>query len=109
MIPPVEINLPSGLRIMMYPRPARYRWWPFGKVDEGESEQELFRRFAAAVRSVDFDAVANLYDPPYAPTNEVGMSPVLHDLFPALKTKARKPKKKKDDAIQLDLVDEVKT
>lgn len=64
MQPPVELNLPSGLRIVMYPKPPRYRWWPFTKVYDGETELELYQRFAQAIRSVDFNAVANLYDPP---------------------------------------------
>lgn len=64
MTPPVEINLPSGLRIMMFPKPAKYRWWPWGKIEEGETEAELYKRFAQAIRQVDFRTISDLYDPP---------------------------------------------
>lgn len=67
MTPPVEINLPSGLRIMMFPKPAKYRWWPWGKVEEGETEAELYKRFAQAIRQVDFRTISDLYDPPNQP------------------------------------------
>ena len=63
MMAPVEINLPSGLRIMMFPRQPRYKWWPFGKIDDGETEEELYARFAHAIRQVDFKSIADLYDP----------------------------------------------
>lgn len=115
MIAPVEINLPSGLRIVMYARPPRYKWWPFMKLDDGETEQELFKRFAEAVRSVDFHAVANLYDPPYQLGHQnvlskpktdttVATREVLGELLPGLNElfggpKARKPRKKKEAAL----------
>lgn len=59
MIEPVDIILPSGLRIMMYPRPAKYKL--FKKVAEGETPDELYTRFARAIRAIDFESVAKLY------------------------------------------------
>lgn len=61
MIEPVDIILPSGLRIMMYPRPAKYK--NFKKVADGETPSELYARFARAVRAVDFESIARLYSP----------------------------------------------
>ena len=46
---------------MMYPHPAKYKM--FKKVAEGETPNELYNRFAAALRAVDFDALAKLYSP----------------------------------------------
>lgn len=85
MLPPVEINLPSGLRIMMFPRPARYRWWPWAKIEDGETEAELYQRFAQAIRQVDFKSIADLYDPPSR----------LQDLLTALAEPEPKPKARK--------------
>lgn len=86
MLPPVEINLPSGLRIMMFPRPARYRWWPWAKIEDGETEAELYQRFAQAIRQVDFKSIADLYDPPSR----------LQDLLTALAAEPEsKPKARK--------------
>jgi hypothetical protein len=61
MIEPVDIILPSGLRIMMYPKPAQYKL--FKKVKGGETPNELYNRFNMAIRAVDFDALAKLYSP----------------------------------------------
>jgi len=62
MIEPVDIILPSGLRIMMYPKQAKYNMM-LKKVEEGETPTELYRRFNAAIKAVDFDALAKLYSP----------------------------------------------
>lgn len=61
MIEPVDIILPSGLRIMMYPKPAKYK--NFKKVAEGETPDELYSRFARSIRAVDFESIAKLYSP----------------------------------------------
>lgn len=61
MIEPVDIILPSGLRIMMYPKPAKYK--NLKKIADGETSSELYSRFARAVRSVDFESIAKLYSP----------------------------------------------
>jgi hypothetical protein len=61
MIEPVDIILPSGLRIMMYPKPAQYKL--FKKVKDGETPNELYNRFNMAIRAVDFEALAKLYSP----------------------------------------------
>jgi hypothetical protein len=61
MIAPVDIILPSGLRIMMYPKPAKYK--NLKKISEGETPDELYGRFARAVRAVDFESIAKLYSP----------------------------------------------
>lgn len=61
MIEPVDIILPSGLRIMMYPKPAKYK--NLKKVAEGETPEELYSRFARSIRAVDFESIAKLYSP----------------------------------------------
>lgn len=91
MIPPVEINLPSGLRIMMFPKPAKYRWWPWGKIEEGETEAELYKRFAQAIRQVDFRTISDLYDPPIT----LGTSAMLPVNNIALIAAAKEPLVKK--------------
>lgn len=77
MIEPVDIILPSGLRIMMYPRPSKYKF--FKKVAEGETPDELYARFANAIRAVDFESVAKLYSPVAGPlllSREIDSAPL---------------------------------
>lgn len=60
-MPPLEIELPSGLILQMWPHKAKYSL--LGKLlRPAETKQELYRRFANAIRVVNFQAIADLHD-----------------------------------------------
>ena len=60
-MPPLEIELPSGLILQMWPRKAKYSM--LGQLlHPAETKAELYRRFAAAIRIVNFQAIADLHD-----------------------------------------------
>lgn len=60
MIAPIELKLPSGLQLVMYPRPEKRNGWKV--VEPGETEAELWERFTAALRSTDFSALSRAYN-----------------------------------------------
>lgn len=60
-MPPLEIELPSGLILQMWPHKAKYTL--LGKLlRPAETKAELYRRFANAIRVVNFQAIADLHD-----------------------------------------------
>lgn len=59
MIPPAQIKLPNGLELQMFPIPERRKG--FAVVESGETEAELWARFAEALKSTDFEAIAKVY------------------------------------------------
>jgi hypothetical protein len=71
MLAPLEVELPSGLRISMDPRPARYKWWIFGIAVPEETREELLARFTAALDEADFDAIRKVHGLPRAKMEQI--------------------------------------
>lgn len=68
MLAPIEVELPSGLRISMDPRPAKYKWWIFGIAVPEETREELLARFTAALDEADFEAIRKVHGLPKSRT-----------------------------------------
>lgn len=71
MQPPLEVELPSGLRISMEPRPAKYKWWIFGIAVPEETREELLARFTAALDEADFEAIRKVHGLPKSKMEQI--------------------------------------
>jgi len=95
MLPPLTIQLPDGLELVMWPRPPKRNKW--GQVIvPGETKGELYVRMAASLRNNDFAAIAKVYSvkgTPDVSIRQIAKAQPPLNLYPPRPVKAAEPAK----------------
>ena len=82
MVEPIEIHLPSGLTLSLWPKRGKWSWMKGQWVEAPETKDELWRRMITILRTTDFSSVIRAYanvpeakDEPAAKPSRKGKQP----------------------------------